>query len=52
MKATVLQKIVDDKVDYLIERKAKQPLESFIAEVQPSQRSFYNALSAKRPVFI
>lgn len=52
MKATVLQKIVDDKVDYLIERKAKQPLESFIAEIQPSQRSFYNALSAKRPVFI
>lgn len=52
MKATVLQKIVDDKVDYLVERKAKQPLDSFIGAVQPSQRSFYNALSAKRPVFI
>ena len=52
MKATVLQKIVDDKASYLIERKAKQPLSAFIDEVQPSQRSFYNALSAKRPVFI
>ncbi|EMY0634342.1 bifunctional indole-3-glycerol-phosphate synthase TrpC/phosphoribosylanthranilate isomerase TrpF [Providencia rettgeri] len=52
MKATVLQKIVDDKASYLIERKSKQPLSAFIDEVQPSQRSFYNALSAKRPVFI
>lgn len=52
MKATVLQKIVDDKVDYLVERKAKQPLDSFVATLQPSQRSFYDALSAKRPVFI
>lgn len=52
MKATVLQKIVDDKLIYLVERKAKQPLESFINDVQPAERSFYDALSAKRPVFI
>lgn len=52
MKATVLQNIVDDKASFLIERKAEQPLDSFIAEVKPSQRSFYQALSAKRPVFI
>ncbi|MGG4607098.1 bifunctional indole-3-glycerol-phosphate synthase TrpC/phosphoribosylanthranilate isomerase TrpF [Providencia sp. Me31A] len=52
MKATVLQNIVDDKVSFLVERKAEQPLDSFIAEVKPSQRSFYQALSAKRPVFI
>ncbi|GAB1437802.1 bifunctional indole-3-glycerol-phosphate synthase TrpC/phosphoribosylanthranilate isomerase TrpF [Providencia sp.] len=52
MKATVLQNIVDDKVSFLVERKAKQPLDSFIADVKPSQRSFYQALSAKRPVFI
>ncbi|MGF7483494.1 bifunctional indole-3-glycerol-phosphate synthase TrpC/phosphoribosylanthranilate isomerase TrpF [Providencia sp. SP181] len=52
MKATVLQKIVDDKAVYLVERKAKQSLDSFIDTLQPSQRSFYDALSAKRPVFI
>lgn len=52
MKATVLQKIVDDKLIYLVERKAKQPLESFIDTITPSSRNFYEALSAKRPVFI
>ena len=52
MKATVLQKIVDDKRAYLVERKIKQPLESFIDTITPSSRSFYEALSAKRPVFI
>lgn len=52
MKATVLQKIVDDKLIYLVERKAKQPLDNFVEEIKPSSRSFYDALSAKRPVFI
>ncbi|OAT55011.1 bifunctional indole-3-glycerol-phosphate synthase TrpC/phosphoribosylanthranilate isomerase TrpF [Providencia heimbachae] len=52
MKATVLQKIVDDKIIYLAERKNTQPLESFISRIKPSSRSFYNALTAKRPVFI
>ncbi|MGJ3352584.1 bifunctional indole-3-glycerol-phosphate synthase TrpC/phosphoribosylanthranilate isomerase TrpF [Providencia sp. Je.9.19] len=52
MKATVLQKIVDDKFVYLAERKITQPLDSFITKVEPSRRNFYQALSAKRPVFI
>lgn len=52
MKATVLQKIVDDKVDYLVARKAQQPLSSFMADVQLSQRNFYHELGKKRPVFI
>ncbi|BBV08721.1 TPA: bifunctional indole-3-glycerol-phosphate synthase TrpC/phosphoribosylanthranilate isomerase TrpF [Providencia stuartii] len=52
MKATVLQKIVDDKLIYLEERKQQQPLDSFIDKVLPSSRRFYEALSAKRPVFI
>ncbi|MTC74352.1 bifunctional indole-3-glycerol-phosphate synthase TrpC/phosphoribosylanthranilate isomerase TrpF [Providencia sp. wls1919] len=52
MKGTVLQKIVDDKFAYLIERKQRQPLASFQSEVQPAQRNFYSALQAKRPVFI
>ena len=52
MIATVLQKIVDDKVISLAQRKEKQPLDSFFAEIEPSSRYFYDALSAKRPVFI
>ncbi|MCW2254584.1 indole-3-glycerol phosphate synthase/phosphoribosylanthranilate isomerase [Providencia alcalifaciens] len=52
MKATVLQKIVDDKLTYLVERKAQQPLNSFVEDIKPSSRRFYDALSAKRPVFI
>ncbi|WP_265693097.1 bifunctional indole-3-glycerol-phosphate synthase TrpC/phosphoribosylanthranilate isomerase TrpF [Providencia rustigianii] len=52
MKGTVLQKIVDDKMVYLVERKVRQPLSSFQSQIQPSQRSFYTALQAKRPVFI
>nr|WP_278979323.1 bifunctional indole-3-glycerol-phosphate synthase TrpC/phosphoribosylanthranilate isomerase TrpF [Providencia alcalifaciens] len=52
MKGTVLQKIVDDKLTYLVERKLHQPLASFQSEVQPAQRGFYAALQAKRPVFI
>ena len=52
MKGTVLQKIVDDKLTYLVERKLHQPLASFQSEVQPAQRGFYVALQAKRPVFI
>ncbi|ELX8378094.1 bifunctional indole-3-glycerol-phosphate synthase TrpC/phosphoribosylanthranilate isomerase TrpF [Providencia vermicola] len=52
MKATVLQKIVNDKLTYLAARKAKQPLDSFIGQVTPASRSFYEALSAKKPAFI
>ncbi|MDP0699567.1 bifunctional indole-3-glycerol phosphate synthase/phosphoribosylanthranilate isomerase, partial [Klebsiella pneumoniae] len=37
---------------YLEERKQQQPLDSFIDKVLPSSRRFYEAQSAKRPVFI
>ncbi|MBD2809770.1 bifunctional indole-3-glycerol-phosphate synthase TrpC/phosphoribosylanthranilate isomerase TrpF [Xenorhabdus sp. Vera] len=52
MKTSVLQKIVDDKADYLINRKAKQPLESFIDSIVPSHRRFYQALTHAQTVFI
>nr|WP_314267800.1 bifunctional indole-3-glycerol-phosphate synthase TrpC/phosphoribosylanthranilate isomerase TrpF [uncultured Moellerella sp.] len=52
MKATVLQQIVDDKYIALSARKTAQPLDTFIDKVVPTQRDFYGALSAKRPVFI
>lgn len=40
MQATILQKIVADKVTYLAARKLKQPLASFIAQVKSSERNF------------
>ncbi|PHM47290.1 bifunctional indole-3-glycerol-phosphate synthase TrpC/phosphoribosylanthranilate isomerase TrpF [Xenorhabdus miraniensis] len=52
MKTSILQKIVDDKAAYLMTRKAKQPLESFIDAIIPSHRRFYQALSANQTVFI
>ncbi|SFN54780.1 bifunctional indole-3-glycerol-phosphate synthase TrpC/phosphoribosylanthranilate isomerase TrpF [Xenorhabdus japonica] len=52
MKTSVLQKIVDDKAEYLITRKAEQPLESFIDAIVPSHRRFYQALTHKQIVFI
>ncbi|NHB91805.1 bifunctional indole-3-glycerol-phosphate synthase TrpC/phosphoribosylanthranilate isomerase TrpF [Photorhabdus cinerea] len=52
MQATVLQKIVNDKAEYLIGRKRQQPLESFIDSIVASNRSFYQALSNKQTVFI
>ncbi|CDH22454.1 bifunctional indole-3-glycerol-phosphate synthase TrpC/phosphoribosylanthranilate isomerase TrpF [Xenorhabdus bovienii] len=52
MKNNILQKIVDDKVAYLVERKAEQPLESFIDSIVPSHRQFYQALNHKQTVFI
>ncbi|WP_416778547.1 bifunctional indole-3-glycerol-phosphate synthase TrpC/phosphoribosylanthranilate isomerase TrpF [Xenorhabdus budapestensis] len=52
MKSNVLQKIVADKALYLITRKEKQPLESFIDSVVPSHRQFYQALTHKQTVFI
>ncbi|MDP4982073.1 bifunctional indole-3-glycerol-phosphate synthase TrpC/phosphoribosylanthranilate isomerase TrpF [Pseudoalteromonas tunicata] len=44
--ANVLEKIVADKHLEIAERKIKQPLSSFIDEVKPSQRNFYQALVA------
>lgn len=52
MKTSVLQKIVEDKAAYLITRKAEQPLESFITDIVPSHRRFYQALTHKQTVFI
>lgn len=49
---TVLAKIVADKRVWVEERKRSQPLESFIGEVVPSDRSFYQALSGRPAKFI
>ncbi|AWK42215.1 bifunctional indole-3-glycerol-phosphate synthase TrpC/phosphoribosylanthranilate isomerase TrpF [Photorhabdus laumondii subsp. laumondii] len=52
MQATILQKIVNDKAEYLIHRKQQQPLESFINAVVASNRHFYQALNSEQTVFI
>ncbi|MBV7300163.1 bifunctional indole-3-glycerol-phosphate synthase TrpC/phosphoribosylanthranilate isomerase TrpF [Enterovibrio paralichthyis] len=49
---TVLAKIVADKKEWVAARKTAQPLDSFINEVEPSDRSFYDALSGKPAKFI
>ncbi|MBD2805724.1 bifunctional indole-3-glycerol-phosphate synthase TrpC/phosphoribosylanthranilate isomerase TrpF [Xenorhabdus sp. 42] len=52
MKTSILQKIVDDKAEYLMIRKSEQPLESFIDSIVPSHRRFYQALTHEQTVFI
>lgn len=52
LQQTILGNIVDDKVTWIAERKAQQPLASFIDEVQPTERDFYQALSGKPTKFI
>lgn len=49
---TVLAKIVEDKKEWVAARKVSQPLESFIKDVVPSDRSFYDALSGNPAKFI
>ena len=49
---TVLAKIVADKAIWVAARKQQQPLASFQNDVQPSQRSFYDALRGTRTAFI
>ncbi|SKA57133.1 bifunctional indole-3-glycerol-phosphate synthase TrpC/phosphoribosylanthranilate isomerase TrpF [Enterovibrio nigricans] len=49
---TVLAKIVADKKVWVADRKAAQPLESFINDIVTSDRSFYQALSSKPAKFI
>lgn len=49
---TVLAKIVADKAIWVEARKQQQPLASFQNDVQPSQRSFYDALRGTRTAFI
>ncbi|KJY84865.1 indole-3-glycerol phosphate synthase [Vibrio galatheae] len=50
--AEVLAKIVRDKYQWVDERKASQPLSTFQSELMPSDRSFYDALSGDKTVFI
>ncbi|QEZ92101.1 MULTISPECIES: bifunctional indole-3-glycerol-phosphate synthase TrpC/phosphoribosylanthranilate isomerase TrpF [Proteus] len=49
---TVLNAIVKDKAEYLIARKASQPLSEFMHQIVPSTRSFYQALTQPNTVFI
>lgn len=50
--AEVLAKIVRDKYQWVAERKKTQPLETFQADLTPSDRSFYQALSGDKTAFI
>ncbi|WP_312240566.1 bifunctional indole-3-glycerol-phosphate synthase TrpC/phosphoribosylanthranilate isomerase TrpF [Pantoea sp.] len=52
MQETVLHKIVQDKAVWVEARKAQQPLISFQNDIEPASRSFYDALSGARTVFI
>lgn len=52
---TILQKIVLDKIEWVKNKKAELPLESFRQNIEKSDRSFYDALaqgSHQQPVFI
>lgn len=49
---TILQKIVATKAAHIQALQAKYPLEQFKASLQPSQRSFYEALACKQTSFI
>ncbi|USH03525.1 bifunctional indole-3-glycerol-phosphate synthase TrpC/phosphoribosylanthranilate isomerase TrpF [Grimontia kaedaensis] len=49
---TVLAKIVEDKKQWVAARRESQPLESFINDLVPSDRSFYDALSGNPAKFI
>ncbi|GAB1621105.1 bifunctional indole-3-glycerol-phosphate synthase TrpC/phosphoribosylanthranilate isomerase TrpF [Agarivorans albus] len=50
--ATILDKIVADKEIWLAERMQSQALASFIDQVEPTERSFYDALSGSPAKFI
>ncbi|MGR5410783.1 bifunctional indole-3-glycerol-phosphate synthase TrpC/phosphoribosylanthranilate isomerase TrpF [Vibrio sp. PNB22_8_1] len=50
--AEVLAKIVRDKYRWVAERKASQHLSTFQSDLMPSDRSFYDALSGNKTVFI
>ncbi|HAB74447.1 MULTISPECIES: bifunctional indole-3-glycerol-phosphate synthase TrpC/phosphoribosylanthranilate isomerase TrpF [Pantoea] len=52
MQGTILEKIVQDKAQWVEARKAQQPLAAFQDDVQPASRSFYHALQGARTVFI
>ncbi len=50
--AEVLAKIVRDKYQWVAERKASQHLSTFQADLEPSERNFYQALNGDKTVFI
>ena len=52
LQQTILGNIVDDKVTWVAARKINQPLASFIADLTPTDRDFYAALSGKPTKFI
>ncbi|MDN5971343.1 MAG: bifunctional indole-3-glycerol phosphate synthase/phosphoribosylanthranilate isomerase, partial [Enterobacterales bacterium] len=49
---TVLNRIVRDKAVWVEARQSQQPLESFRGSIEPSSRSFYDALAGNRTAFI
>jgi len=49
---TILEKIVADKRLWVAQRKQKQPLDTFISQVIPSDRSFFSALNEPQTAFI
>ncbi|TAA48504.1 bifunctional indole-3-glycerol-phosphate synthase TrpC/phosphoribosylanthranilate isomerase TrpF [Corallincola spongiicola] len=52
MTETVLDRIVKDKRELLVELKLQRPLDTFIDQLTPSDRSFYDALSEPNAGFI
>ncbi|OOF67212.1 bifunctional indole-3-glycerol-phosphate synthase TrpC/phosphoribosylanthranilate isomerase TrpF [Rodentibacter caecimuris] len=53
--ATILQKIVKDKIEWVIQKEASFPLEHFKQNITKSDRSFYTALvqgTHQKPAFI
>ena len=52
LNGTILGKIVADKHETLVALKQQRALDSFIADVIPSDRDFYAALRARKPAFI
>ncbi|TNH04463.1 bifunctional indole-3-glycerol-phosphate synthase TrpC/phosphoribosylanthranilate isomerase TrpF [Testudinibacter sp. TR-2022] len=54
-KPTILQKIINDKIEWVKNKKAALPLAQFQDQVQRSERDFYQALSQgthQRPAYI
>ena len=52
LQQTILGNIVNDKVTWVAARKISHPLASFIADLTPTDRDFYAALSGKPTKFI
>ncbi|SLM63134.1 MULTISPECIES: bifunctional indole-3-glycerol-phosphate synthase TrpC/phosphoribosylanthranilate isomerase TrpF [Dickeya] len=52
MQETVLTRIVRDKAQWIAERQQQQPLDSFLPQVVPSHRAFYQVLKQASPAFI